>query len=93
MNTSSLSPHSVVARYAVRRRDRFWLLERTDTKNELALFDTQQQAVVRAERLAKESAPSVLEIVHTAHNVEARHYPSLPLSPEPLREVTSETRL
>lgn len=89
----SIVPHSVTARYTVRRKDHFWLLERADTNKELALYDTQHQAVARAEGLAKETCPSVLEIVHTPNTVEKRQYPLHVSSAEPLSEATPETRV
>jgi hypothetical protein len=86
----SSTVHPVVARYAVRRKDHFWLVERVDAGKGLALFDNQPQAVARAEGLAKENLPSVLEIVHALGKVEERHYPLLQL---PSKEATAETRL
>jgi hypothetical protein len=65
---------SINAHYILRRKDRFWLLERKDTNAELALFDSQQKALSRAEILAKEHLPSLLEIYHTPTRIEERYY-------------------
>jgi Uncharacterized protein conserved in bacteria (DUF2188) len=64
--------------YVLRRKDSFWLLERSEagTKkpSELALFDTYAKALSRAEALAKEHLPSLLEIHHTANKIEEKYY-------------------
>jgi isoleucyl-tRNA synthetase len=63
----------VSAHYIVRRRDRFWLLERKDTNCELALFDTQHKAIKRGQTLAALTLPSQLEICHDTRR-EHKHY-------------------
>jgi hypothetical protein len=63
-----------IAYYIVRCHDKLWLLERKDTNCELALFDSYKKAVSRAEVLASDTLPSLLEI-HTGTSVEQRRYP------------------
>jgi hypothetical protein len=63
-----------IAHYIVRPKNNFWLLERKDTNAELALFDTSKKAVSRAEALARDTPPSLLEI-HTGTVVEHYRYP------------------
>lgn len=65
-----------IAHYIVRPKNGFWLLERKDTGRELVLFETRQKAVKRAEALARDTQPSLLEI-HTGTHVEERRYPFL----------------
>jgi Uncharacterized protein conserved in bacteria (DUF2188) len=63
------------AHYAIRREQWFWLLERKDTGQGLAFFDTQVKAIKRGEALACANRPSRLDIHHSAKQMEKRDYP------------------
>ncbi len=73
-NTPVGSTTVSIAHYIIRAKHNFWLLERKDTNAELALFDSYKKALSRAESLAAETLPSLLEI-HNEANVEQRRYP------------------
>lgn len=62
------------AHYAIRREQWFWLLERKDTGQGLAFFDTQVKAIKRGEALACANRPSRLDIHHSAKQMEKRDY-------------------
>jgi hypothetical protein len=62
------------AHYAIRREQWFWLLERKDTGQGLAFFDTQVKAMKRGEALACANRLSRLDIHHSAKQMEKRDY-------------------
>jgi hypothetical protein len=67
----------VNAHYTIQRKQKFWLLSREDTGCDLAFFNSKQQAVQRAEALAREVMPSRVSIYHESGWKEERHYPKV----------------
>jgi hypothetical protein len=86
VNAPFIKTPSSKAHYCIRRQEKFWLLERKDTGQGLALFDTQQKAVSRAECLARATLPSQLDIHHDTQHLEVRRYPFVSAEP-----VSNET--
>ena len=81
MNALSIKPPSIKAHYCIRRQEKFWLLERKDTGQGLAIFDTQRKAISRAESLACATLPSQLDIHHDGQHIEERRYPFVGAEP------------